>query len=313
LWELAGAVGFTKQPMCYMLNAAPGLCAVVPLEVVPKRRGLHHLEHFQLSTSFPFGFIKRAISVRHKDRLLVFPALADVDRRLLNQCRSAEKTGSMMRPKPGGQDEFYGVKEFREGESPRWIYWRRSARTGTLVSKQMTHVAPPRVLLVVESFLPDRAAAQHVLVERTIAMAASLASAALDEGLAVGLYAWAGEWVGIHPTRGKRQREDILSVLARLPLNQKHDTHRTLDHAATFQKVGTTAVLLTPREVSVGLAERVRGALVVVSAAAPISDAWFHFNANVDFSTCMPADQQPTIEQKHYGRWRRKAAAAQTA
>src|SRR5690348_7020663 len=103
----------------------------------------------------------------------------------------------------------------------------------------MTHVAPPRVLLVVDSFLPDRSAEQHVLVEKTIAMAASLASAALDEGLAVGLYAWAGEWVGIHPTRGKRQREDILSVLARLPLNQKHDTHGVLDRAAAFQKVGT--------------------------------------------------------------------------
>jgi uncharacterized protein (DUF58 family) len=310
LSELDGAEGFTKQPMCYMLHAAPGMTAAVPTEVVPKRRGLHHLDHFQLSTSFPFGFIKRAVSVRHKDRVLVFPALANVDRRLLNECRSAEKTGSMMRPKPGGQDEFYGVKEFRQGESTRWIYWRRSARTGTLVTKQMTHVAPPRVLLVVDTHLTDRTVEQHVLLERTIAMAASLASAALDEGLAVGLYTWAGEWVGIHPTRGKRQREDILSVLARLPLNQKQDRQSLLDHAAAFTKSGTTAVLLTPRDVSVGLADRVRGALVSVSALAPISEVWFQFSPGVDFTTCMPADQQPTIEQKPQGRWRRKHGAA---
>jgi hypothetical protein len=68
-------------------------------------------------------------------------------------------------------------------------------------------------------------------------------------------------------------------------------------------------VLLTPRDVSVGLADRVRGALVSVSALAPISDVWFQFNSGVDFSTCMPADQQPTIEQKHHGRWRRKHVA----
>jgi uncharacterized protein (DUF58 family) len=305
LSEIDGAEGFTKQPMCYMLHAAPGTSAVVPMEVIPKRRGLHHFEQFQLSTSFPFGFIKRAISVRQKDRVLVLPAMANVDRRLLNQCRSAETSGATMRPKPGGQDEFYGVKEYRTGESPRTIYWRRSARTGKLVTKQMTQVSPPRVLLLVDTYLPDRSPAQHVLVERTIAMAASLASAALEDGLAVGLYVWADEWVGVHPTRGKRQREDVLSVIARLPLNVQQDTQSLLDRSASFLKPGTTPVLVTPRDVHVGLADRVRGTLVVVSAASPMADTWFRFDPGIDFSTCMPVEQQPKVE-KAEGR-RRKA------
>jgi uncharacterized protein (DUF58 family) len=298
LSEIDGVEGFTKQPMCYMLHAAPGMTAVVPAEFVPKRRGLHDLDHFQLSTSFPFGFIKRAVSVRHKDRVIVMPALAEVDRRLLNQCRSAEKTGAMMRPKPGGQDEFYGVKEYRTGESPRWIYWKRSARgSGTLVSKQMTQVSPPRVVILVDTYLSDRSVEQHVLVERTVAMAASLASTALAEGLAVGLYTWsAGEWVGIHPTRGKRQREDILSVLAMLSLNREQDMQALLDKSGSFLKPGTTAVLATPRDVQVGLADRVRGAMVVVSAASTMADAWFRFDPAVDFATCMPADQQPEMK-----------------
>jgi uncharacterized protein (DUF58 family) len=295
LSELDGAEAFTKQPMCYMLHAASGMTASVPAELVPKRRGLHEFDQFQLSTSFPFGFIKRALTVRHKDRLLVLPALADVDRRLLSQCRSAEKTGAMMRPKPGGDDEFYGVKEFRNGESPRRIYWRRSARTGTLVTKQMTQVAPPRIVLLVDTFLHDRSLAQHVLVEKTIAMAGSLASAALAEGLAVGLYVWSGDWTGIHPTRGKRQRDDLLSVLARLPLNRAKDSQALLDTAGTFLKPGTTPVLVTPRDVQLGLADRVRGAMVVVSAASPQAEHWFRFAPHVDFATCMPPDQQPKI------------------
>jgi uncharacterized protein (DUF58 family) len=296
LSELDGAEAFTRQPMCYMLHAAPGMMALVPTEFIPKRRGLQELEQFQLSTSFPFGFIKRAVTVRQKDRVLVLPALGDVDRRLLEQCRSAETTGAPMRPKPGGQDEFYGVKEFRQGESQRWIYWKRSARTGTLVSKEMTQVSPPRVVLLVDTYLPNRTVEQHVLVERGIAMAASLASAALADGLAVGLYAWAGEWVGVHPTRGKRQREDVLSVLARLPLNQQHDAQTLLDEAASFLKPGTTPVLVTPRDVQMGLAERVRGSLVVVSASTEVADAWFRFAPGIDFATCMPAEQQPKME-----------------
>ena len=311
LSEIDGAEAFTRQPMCYMLHAAPGMTALVPTEFVPKRRGLQELEQFQLSTSFPFGFIKRAVTIRQKDRVLVLPALGDVDRRLLEQCRSAETSGAPMRPKPGGQDEFYGVKEFRTGESPRWIYWKRSARTGTLVTKQMTQVSPPRVVLLIDTYLQDRSPEQHVLVERAIAMAASLASAALADGLAVGLYAWAGDWVGIHPTRGKRQREDILSVLARLPLNQQQDARQLLDRSASFLKPGTTPVLVTPSDVQVGLADRVRGSLVAVSAAAPMADVWFRFEPGVDFSTCMPADQQPKMERQESG-VRRQGSAKRT-
>ena len=95
---------------------------------MPKRRGLHRLDRHQISTSFPFGFIKRALERRREDRLLIFPALASVDPKLLSLMQSAESSGPMMRPRRGGVDEFYGLKEFRTGENPRYIYWRRSAR-----------------------------------------------------------------------------------------------------------------------------------------------------------------------------------------
>src|SRR5579884_3467272 len=154
LAELDGVEAFAAQPQAYLLHAAPGTTASVAAEVTLKRRGLHELERFQLGTSFPFGFIKRALIERHKDVFLVFPALAKVDDNLLALCRSAETSGSSLRPSPGGADEFYGVKEFRTGDNPRWIYWRRSAKSNTLVSRQMTRVAPPRVLLLVDTFLP---------------------------------------------------------------------------------------------------------------------------------------------------------------
>jgi uncharacterized protein (DUF58 family) len=302
LAELDGVEGFTRQPMCYMLHAAPRTTAVVPSEFVPKRRGLHELDRYQISTSFPFGFIRRARTQRHKERVLVLPALADVNRQLLTQMRSAETTGPAMRPRPGGQDEFYGLKEYRAGESQRSIYWRRSARTGTLVSKQMTQVAPPRLLVLVDTFLADRSPEQHVLVERVIAMAASVASAALEEGLSVGMYAWSGDWIGVHPTRGKRHRDDLLSLMARLPLNAAHGTEELLAGAGNFLRAGTSAVLVTPRDVQVGLPDRTRTSMLVVSAAAPLAAAWFNFDPDVDFATCMPPDQQPKIGRRAAGR-----------
>ena len=87
---------------------------------------------------------------------------------------SAELAGARMKPRRGGTDEFYGVKEFRSGENPRWIHWRRSARTGSLVTKEMTRVAPPRLLILVDTFLAQRTSDEHAVVERTIALAGSL-------------------------------------------------------------------------------------------------------------------------------------------
>jgi uncharacterized protein (DUF58 family) len=295
LAELDGVEGFTKQPQAYLLHSAAGMAASVATEVVPKRRGVHEFDRYQLGTSFPFGFVKRAVGNCRRDSVLILPAMAQVSPKVLAMCRSAEKTGASMRPRPGGTDEFYGVKEFRNGDNPRLIYWRRSARTGVLVSKEMTQVSPPRILIAVDTFLADRSLERHVRVERVIAMAGSLAAHALDEGMSVGLCAWNGEWVGMMPDRGKRHRDDLLSVLARLTLNVTQDTPGLTERMGDFLRPGTTPVLFTGRDVQVGLSERTRGSMLIVSAISPQADAWFRFGPEVDFATCMPADQQPKM------------------
>jgi uncharacterized protein (DUF58 family) len=293
LAEVDAAEAFVKQPHAYMLHTAPRTIATVPTEVIPKRRGLHVFDRYQLSTSFPFGFIRRAVSQHQHETILIFPAIGQVDPKLLQMCQSADRSGATMRPRRGGDDEFYGVKEFRQGENPRSIYWRRSARTGVLVSKEMTQVSPPKLLLLVDTYLRDRSTAEHQAVERTIAMATSLASHALEAGLMVGLYAWTGDWLGIHPNRGKRHRVDLLAQLAQLPLNTARDTQSLLDASREFIQSGPTPVLLTPRDIQVGLTDQARSNLLVVAANSAQAQRWFSFDPGIDFSKAMPWGQQP--------------------
>ncbi len=290
--ELDGVQGFTRQPQSYMLHAAPGMTAMVPAELVAKRRGVYEFDRFQLGTSFPFGFIKRAVTKRQKEHLVIYPPLARVDPRLLQLCRSADRSGPTMRPRPGGSDEFYGVKEFRRGDNPRWIYWRRSARNGVLVSKEMTQVAPPRLLILVDTQLKEQTTREQMLVERSIAMAASLAALALDEDLSVGLFVWSGHWLGIPPLRGKSQRTDILSALGRLPVNVEQGIEALMEQCHALLKSGTTPVLFTPRDIQLGIHEDGRGGMLIVSAGSPRADAWFKFESDVDFAHCMPVEQQ---------------------
>jgi uncharacterized protein (DUF58 family) len=299
--ELDGADGFVAQPQGYLLHAAAGgIGTEVATEVVPLRRGLHYFDQFQLVTGFPFGFIKRAASQRQADKLLAYPACGTVDRALLRLCRTAEHTGAAMRPEPGGQDEFYGVKEHRPGESPRHIHWRRSARSiaagRPLVAREMTRAAPPRVLVLVDTFLADRSAAEFARVERAIAMAASVVSAALEDELSVGLLAWLDGWQRIEPSRGKRHQSDLLSALAKLPMNAAKNTDRLIDQGLRHTRNGTTAVLFTPRPRPAGLDPRYRGALVVVPAGSAEAAAWVRWDPPIDFAACVPADQVGEVD-----------------
>jgi uncharacterized protein (DUF58 family) len=295
LLEMEGAEAFESQPAAYMLHAAAGMTATVPVVLLPKRRGRYALGAYQLSTSFPFGFIKRALLRREADHILVCPALGRASKQLLGMCRCDQRADAPIRPRRGGQDEFYGVKEHRLGENPRWIYWRRSARTpGVLVSKEMTQVAPPRLLLLVDTYLKHVDATELAAVEKTLAMAATLASEALDQGLSVGLCAWGGDdWTVVSIQQGKRQRRDLLAALACLPTNTTADSSELLTTAAGLIKQETTAVLFTQREMAVTLADHLRGGLVVISARSPWAGAWFSFDPSIDFTRCIPLDAEP--------------------
>lgn len=281
--ELDNQGAFVAPLQCYLLHAAPRLTATVPIEFIPRHRGIHELDHYQLSTSFPFGFIKRAIVHQEKDSICVFPALAEVDQRLILMCRAADDIGQASRPKPGGMEEFYGLREYRRGDNPRQIYWRRSARTGVLVARDMTHATPPRLMLLVDTFSSDTSADSTRLIERTIAMAASMASAALNQEIAVGMSAWSEKPMSMQPLRGKQHREEMLTALACLVPNRSFPIADLLDKAIWMARTGATLVLLTPRGVDLRLPEAIRSQILIVSAESETTSRLFRFSKDVEF------------------------------
>ncbi len=297
LCEISSDDVFTRQPLVYLLHVAAGQKATVSSQVIPLRRGLYRMDKLQVTTSFPFGFIKRASDRRLSDAILVLPAMATVDRKLLSMCVSAESHGSHMKPRRGGTDEFYGVKEFRTGENPRFIHWKRSAHTGALVSLELTQVSPPRLQIYLDTRLGagQRTLEAHAEVERAIAMAASLIACTIDQGLAVGLHAWAGGPVTIPPSRGKRHARDLLAVLARLPMNAEFTAGDLVSSGAHLLRQGVTAVLITPSSRANPVATSPRVSWLVISSSLEHSRRWFQFPSDTDFEAMIPADQMESL------------------
>jgi hypothetical protein len=159
----------------------------------------------------------------------------------------------------------------------------------------MVQISPPRLLILVDTFLETATLAEHAEVEKAIAMAASLASRALDSGMAVGLCAWTGKWTSIAPQRGKRHCRDILAALGGLPLNRSAPVGQLVEQGQALLAEGVTPVLVTAGAAQPTVGGRTRGGIVVVAVKSEQGRSWFQFDPAVNFARCVPAEQLASI------------------
>ncbi|MBL0928355.1 MAG: DUF58 domain-containing protein [Phycisphaerales bacterium] len=186
--------------------------------VVPARaRGVGRLTGIEVTSTFPFGIARKALEFDEAGEVLVRPRAPGLRRAVLEALIGAGEHTAGQSPRQGRSDEFYGLRPYVPGDSPRLIAWRPTARTGTLVTKQTTDPAARRMFITLALERPadgeDRA-----LAEAAISLAAALALRALDEGMIVGLAAPAAG-IAITPSASPRQRAAVLDALARVDLD----------------------------------------------------------------------------------------------
>ncbi|MCK5113453.1 MAG: DUF58 domain-containing protein [Phycisphaerae bacterium] len=178
-------------------------------------RGRISLEAIRLSTRFPFGLITFRRKVAQGESLVVWPAKGRLNANLLRHGATLTTSAQPGRLQ-GGQDEFFGLRDYRAGDNPRWVHWRRTAGRETPVVREMSHPLPETLFLCLDVELqthadplaiPDR--------ERLLSFAATMIEGALTRGYHVGLALQCGESVKIiSPGTGVGKRIDLLDALA---------------------------------------------------------------------------------------------------
>ena len=74
-----------------------------------------------------------------------------------------------------GDDALYGVREFREGDDPRRIHWRTSARRGTVVVRQFEQHRSDDIHILVDLWQATNPTdSQRQAVEVAVSLAATL-------------------------------------------------------------------------------------------------------------------------------------------
>ncbi len=163
----------TVEPMAARSSAGAGY--QLPTSV----RGVIELGPLEAEIRDPLGLVRRIRPVAGTDRVTVAPRAHLVDmpelgsgplgRHLLAQARRL------------GPGEFHSLREYADGDEPRTIHWRASARGDKLLVRQHSVEGLRRMLVVLDA---DAASyADPTSFERAVTAAASLVRSASDAAL----------------------------------------------------------------------------------------------------------------------------------
>ncbi len=159
-WSLALTVDEQAAPGA--VSATAGYCASLqPLatfragtRMVATRRGRFALGSVTVTTLFPFGLIEARRRFMRGASLVVWPARGRLKSQLLRR-GAVETSAAAPSRSTGGQDEFFGLREYRPDDNPRWIHWRRSATSlmagGAPVVREMARPLPEVLFVILDT------------------------------------------------------------------------------------------------------------------------------------------------------------------
>ena len=199
-------------PEAFCLHLPLGRVLQTGATFTPAHRGRISFHAVRVSTTFPFGLATASRTLSREASLVVWPSHGRLLAPLLHR-GAEESSNAAPGTTQGGQDEFFGLREYRPGDSPRWIHWRRSAGRPVPVVREMSQPLPDILFLVLDTLAdsPDARTAR----EKMIRFAATLIDHAFHREYQVGMaLAYQGRVALFAPAGDEDHRVALLDALA---------------------------------------------------------------------------------------------------
>jgi uncharacterized protein (DUF58 family) len=118
-------------------------------------RGRYRFRTIDIATRSPFGLFERRVTIEAPHGLIVYPTVGHLTRRWHLMHRQAIETRRGQRhDRSAQQQEYHGLRDYRPGDSPRWIHWRTSARVGKPMIKEFEQQNQQDLCILVDPWLP---------------------------------------------------------------------------------------------------------------------------------------------------------------
>jgi len=103
--------------------------ASLHLDIAGTRRGVHAIDRVRLTTTWPFGLFRTWTWLHLPCELIVYPAARG---HLPARSLGGRRQGERERTTPG-DEEWRGLRNYRDGDAPRRIAWKAYTRGGPLL------------------------------------------------------------------------------------------------------------------------------------------------------------------------------------
>ncbi len=206
--------------------------ARVKIILKANKRGIFTLPGYRVETDFPLGLLNAYRRVDAPTALTVYPAYTPLREFSLPSGTGWQEGGVAMLAKQGDSYEYWGNREWREGDSQRDIDWRATARLGgdTPIVREWREEYFFRVGIVLDTHLPrptekwrawiygtranDPPKAWTDAFERAVSLSAAIADYMAREQYIIDIFAAGPTMHHLTVGRGSGYRDEILNILA---------------------------------------------------------------------------------------------------
>ena len=210
--------------------------ARVTLQLRCARRGVWNLRGWRVESDAPFGLMQAAQNFLHNSTLLVFPAFVPLQHLALPTGRSHHAGGVALVNVRGESFEFWGNREWRDGDNLRDIDWRATARLRRPLDRPVVREYREEWLLRVGVILDtcahyptDKtqkskpAEIKNAAFESAISLAAAVGDYLAREDYVVDIFAAGDQLHHLADGRSAAYLDQILDILARVQATPDSD------------------------------------------------------------------------------------------
>lgn len=222
----------------------PGRTRTVSYQVPTGRRGEVGIGPLRIERGDPFGLLRRVRDFGETRTLLVRPRTVALP--LLPSGHDPHLEGPTSDTAPAGIVTFHALREYVLGDDLRHIHWKTTARTGTLMVRQMVDASLPHITVAVDVRPGGYRESEF---ELAVDAAASVAVAAARDGFPV--HVLAGPRTFVRTRGGRDDVEVILDALACLEVGRDEAGTLAIDAIRQIRTGGSLIVVsgeLTPAE-----------------------------------------------------------------
>ncbi len=123
--------------------------SIKTLKIKFEKRGKFTLESVKIISTFPFNFFVRSRTIRLKRDVVVYPQIKKVALKI--RAKTGQSNNEISRLVKQESDEFYSIRQYKNGDNSKIINWKASAKLGKIMVTEYTSTENNRALIVLDN------------------------------------------------------------------------------------------------------------------------------------------------------------------